>query len=101
MGVCFSCVDQGSIEVIEQFGKFSRVAYPGFNCVWGICGMFASNAFYAITCVGETVGAKLNMRIQQLDVSVETKTLDNVFVNLVVSVQYQVNTCGCKDFYGF
>lgn len=30
------------------------------------------------------------MRIQQLDVSVETKTRDNVFVNLVVSVQYQV-----------
>eukprot|EP00210_Caulerpa_lentillifera_P005786 g5532.t1 len=32
----------------------------------------------------------MNMRIRQLDVSVETKTQDNVFVHLVVSVQYQV-----------
>lgn len=31
------------------------------------------------------------MRIQQLDVSCETKTKDNVFVTVVVSVQYQVN----------
>ena len=34
------------------------------------------------------------MRIQQLDVSVETKTRDNVFVNLVVSVQYQAHLNG-------
>jgi len=76
MGACCSCVDQGSIEIIEQFGKFSRVAYPGFNCICMPC--------------GEMVAGRLNMRIQQLDVSVETKTRDNVFVNLVVSVQYQV-----------
>ena len=34
------------------------------------------------------------MRIQQLDVSVETKTQDDVFVNLVVSVQYQAQLEG-------
>lgn len=32
----------------------------------------------------------VSLRIQQLDVACETKTKDNVFVNVVVSVQYQV-----------
>ncbi|GMH42064.1 hypothetical protein BSKO_09983 [Bryopsis sp. KO-2023] len=76
MGLCWSCVDQGSVEVVEQCGKFSRVASPGFNC---IC-----------PCLGEAIAGTLSMRIQQLDVACETKTLDNVFCNVIVSVQYQV-----------
>lgn len=39
---------------------------------------------------GQVVAGTLNMRIQQLDVACETKTFDNVFCNVVVSVQYQV-----------
>ncbi|GAB4820180.1 hypothetical protein N2152v2_007226 [Parachlorella kessleri] len=70
------CVDQSQVRVIEQFGKFSRIAFPGFNCVW--------------CCLGESVAGGLSLRIQQLDVRCETKTLDNVFVDVVVSVQYQV-----------
>ncbi|KAL4448951.1 hypothetical protein ABPG77_007668 [Micractinium sp. CCAP 211/92] len=73
---CCTCVDQSSVEVIEQFGKFSRIAYPGFNTVW--------------CCIGERVAGGLSLRIQQLDVRCETKTKDNVFVDVVVSVQYQV-----------
>lgn len=38
---------------------------------------------------GECVAGSLSMRIQQLDVRCETKTKDNVFVNVVVSVQYR------------
>eukprot|EP00210_Caulerpa_lentillifera_P008209 g7838.t1 len=76
MGACYSCVDQGSIEIVERFGKFNRVAYPGFNCLY--------------CWLGEMVSGRLNMRIQQLDVTVETKTRDNVFITLIVSVQYQV-----------
>lgn len=76
MGLCYSCVDQGTVQIIERFGKFSRIGYPGFNCVCCL--------------IGEFVAGKLNMRIQQLDVQCETKTKDNVFVNIVVSVQYQV-----------
>lgn len=74
--LCCTCVDQSSIEVIEQFGKFSRIAYPGFNTIW--------------CCIGERVAGGLSLRIQQLDVRCETKTKDNVFVDVVVSVQYQV-----------
>ena len=37
-----------------QFGKFNRIAYPGFNFVW--------------CCIGERVAGGLSLRIQQLDV---------------------------------
>mmetsp|Transcript_35752 Transcript_35752/g.63783 ORF Transcript_35752/g.63783 Transcript_35752/m.63783 type:complete len:289 (-) Transcript_35752:400-1266(-) len=76
MGCCYSCVDQSTVGIVTQFGKFNRIAYPGFNC---------------IHCyVGEGIAGHLSLRIQQLDVRCETKTMDNVFVTMVVSVQYQV-----------
>ena len=37
------------------------------------------------------VAGVVNLRVQQLDVKVETKTEDNVFVHVVVSVQYFVS----------
>jgi len=71
----FFTVDQQSVAVIESFGKFQRLARPGLNI--------------KIPFV-EGIAGKLNMRVQQLDVAVETKTKDNVFVNVIVSVQYYV-----------
>jgi regulator of protease activity HflC (stomatin/prohibitin superfamily) len=41
-------------------------------------------------CIGESVAGALSTRIQSLDVSVETKTKDNVFVVIVVSTQYMI-----------
>jgi regulator of protease activity HflC (stomatin/prohibitin superfamily) len=52
------------------------VAYPGCNCLNPIC--------------GEVVAGNLSLRVQQLEVRCETKTRDNVFVTVMVSVQYQV-----------
>merc|ERR1711976_345664 len=60
MGTCFSCVDQSTVAFIAQFGKFSRIAYPGFNCVH--------------CYLGESVVGQLSLRVQQLDVRCETKT---------------------------
>lgn len=76
MGLCVSCPEQSTVAIVERFGKFSRVAAPGFNCIQCWC--------------GETVAGKLSLRVQQLDVICETKTKDNVFVKVVVSVQYMV-----------
>jgi regulator of protease activity HflC (stomatin/prohibitin superfamily) len=73
MGLCFSCVNQQTVGVIQRFGKFARMAESGCNCL--------------IPCY-ESVDGFVSLRIQQLDVSCETKTMDNVFVNIVVSVQY-------------
>lgn len=73
---CFAQVEQGNIGLIEQFGKFVRTARPGFQCL--------------NCCAGEEMAGHISTRLQTLDVSCETKTKDNVFVLIVVSVQYQV-----------
>jgi regulator of protease activity HflC (stomatin/prohibitin superfamily) len=70
-------VKEKSRVVIERLGKFTRIANPGISVI--------------IPFIDRKAGL-LNMRIQQLDVTVETKTLDDVFVNLKVSVQYKVMT---------
>jgi regulator of protease activity HflC (stomatin/prohibitin superfamily) len=68
-------VDTAQAAVIQRFGKFVRVAGPGLN--------FKTPWF-------EQVAGRVNLRVQQFKVEVETKTLDNVFVKVLVSVQYQV-----------
>lgn len=68
-------VDQQTARVVQRFGKFARVAGPGLH--------YFSPFF-------ETVSEPINLRVQQLDVPVETKTEDDVFVRVVVSVQYNV-----------
>lgn len=72
----FFTVKQQTAAVIQRFGKFVRVAGPGLNL--------------KIPWI-DWVAGRENLRIQQLDVEVETKTLDNVFVRILVSVQYFVN----------
>ncbi len=71
----FYSVEQQEEAIVERFGKFVRIAKPGLN--------------YRLPMI-ESVYKK-DMRVQQMDVDVETKTLDNVFVNMKVSVQYQVS----------
>lgn len=75
MAWCIQCVSTGNIGVVERFGKFSHTANPGMNCI-----------LWPIYTLPQTV----TLRIQQLLVECETKTKDNVFVNVVVSVQYQI-----------
>ncbi|MFZ0690505.1 MAG: SPFH domain-containing protein [Acidobacteriaceae bacterium] len=60
--------------VVERFGKFNRVAQPGLHVLVPWC---------------ETVRF-MDLQIRQADVNVETKSKDNVFVTIPVSVQYQV-----------
>jgi len=71
----FFTVAQQTSAIVERFGKFARIAKPGLN--WKIPFI-------------EGVSGRLNLKIQQLDVQIETKTKDNVFVNVMVSVQYFV-----------
>lgn len=75
VGASLFVVKQQTIGIIERFGRFQRMATAGLN--------------FKIPLV-DRVAARVNMRVQQLDVSVETKTDDNVFVKINVSVQYAV-----------
>ena len=68
-------VEQQTSAVVERFGKFRRVAGPGLNLKVPFI---------------ERVAGRINLRVQQLDVTVETKTKDNVFVHIIVAVQYMV-----------
>lgn len=71
----FFTVDQQTVAIIERLGKYNRVATAGLN--------FRIPFF-------EWIKGRLSLRIQQLDVFIETKTKDNVFVKVTVSVQYHV-----------
>ena len=68
-------VKQQSAAVVERFGKFVSVRHSGLQI--------------KIPIVDRVTG-RLSLRIQQLDVVVETKTKDDVFVKVKVSVQYKV-----------
>ncbi|WP_394748021.1 SPFH domain-containing protein [Spongiimicrobium salis] len=71
----FFIVKQQTAVIIERFGKFQSIRHSGLQM--------------KIPLV-DRVAARLGLKIQQLDVIVETKTLDDVFVKLKVSVQYVV-----------
>ena len=80
----FLIVKEASAAVIERFGKFQSVRTSGLSLMIP----FIDNKTSVV-----------NLRVQQLDVTIETKTLDNVFVNLQVSVQYQVRRDYVKEAY--
>ena len=68
-------VKQQTAAIIETFGKFTSIRQSGFHLkIPGV----------------QRIAGRLSLKIQQLDVIIETKTLDDVFVKLKVSVQYKV-----------
>ena len=71
----FFIVKQQTAVIIERFGKFHSIRHSGLHM--------------KIPLVDRIAG-RLSLKIQQLDVIIETKTLDDVFVRLKVSVQYKV-----------
>ena len=71
----FFVVKQQTAVIIERFGKFHSIRQSGLHL--------------KIPLIDKIAG-RLSLKIQQLDVIVETKTLDDVFVRLKVSVQYRV-----------
>lgn len=71
----FFTVQTAAAGVVQRLGKFLRVAGPGLN--------------FKVPLI-DTVVAVLSLKVQQLEVKVETKTKDNVFVVIPVAVQYKV-----------
>lgn len=71
----FFTVKQQTAAVIERFGKYASTRTSGLQLK---------------VPVVDRIAGKVNLKIQQLDVIIETKTKDNVFVKLKVSVQFKV-----------
>jgi len=73
---CFECISEMEGGIVENCGKLDYVAPPGLVILqWPI----------------QSIRARVSLKIKQLQVSCETKTKDNVFVTVVVAVQYKVD----------
>jgi regulator of protease activity HflC (stomatin/prohibitin superfamily) len=68
-------VEQQTVAIVARLGKFLRGGIAGLN--------------FKIPFIDTVVG-RVSLRVLQLDVPVETKTKDNVFLRLAISVQYRV-----------
>lgn len=75
-------VTQQNAALMERLGKFVGVKGPGLHFKFPFI---------------DKVAGKISLRVQQLDVMVETKTKDNVFVKLKVSVQFAVDANNVYD----
>ena len=71
----FFTVSTAQVAVITRFGRFLRVAEPGLNWKWPII---------------DTIAGKVSLRVNQITLTMETKTKDNVFVTIPISVQNKV-----------
>ena len=71
----FFTVKQQTVVVVERFGKFLSLRNSGLHLKIPVV---------------DRIAGRVNLRIQQLDVIIETKTKDNVFVKMKVSVQFKV-----------
>ena len=71
----FFTVNTAEVAVITRFGEFRRVAQPGLN--WKVPFI-------------DSVSGTVSLRVSQISLTMETKTKDNVFVTIPISVQNRV-----------
>ncbi len=78
-------VKQQTVVIIERFGKYQRTSSAGiqFKIPFGI----------------DHIAARIQLRMLQSELVVETKTNDNVFVTLNIATQYRVNESNVTDAY--
>jgi regulator of protease activity HflC (stomatin/prohibitin superfamily) len=81
---CLVVTEQQTVKISQLFGKFHKVYNAGLS--------FKIPFF-------EGIVSTVDLRIQQLNVQVETKTSDNVFVSVMVAVQYFVDPIKSKEAY--
>jgi regulator of protease activity HflC (stomatin/prohibitin superfamily) len=72
----FFTVSTAEVAVITRFGKFLRIANPGLNWKWPFA---------------DSVTGRVSLRVNQIALTIETKTKDNVFVSIPISVQNRVH----------
>jgi len=80
----FFTVNTAQVAVITRFGKFLRVADPGSNWKWPFI---------------DSVAGTISLRVNQITLTMETKTKDNVFVTIPISVQNRVRPEKAFDAY--
>ena len=68
----FFTVSTAQIAIVTRFGKFLRVAEPGLNWKWPFI---------------DRVAGRVSLRVNQITLTMETKTKDNVFVTIPISAR--------------
>jgi len=68
-------IEQQTVGVIERFGKYKRTAGPGIHTKWPFV---------------DHIAKRVSLRINQLDLDIESKTKDNVFAVIKLAIQYLV-----------
>jgi len=79
---CLQCINEKEIGIVEDLGQFKRLVGEGPSCI-----------LYPL----QSVAGRLSLRVQQLDVLCETKTKDNVFIQVGVAVQFRIITESAYD----
>lgn len=82
LGSSLFTVEQQEVAIVERFGKFLRLARPGLHARWPII---------------DRIATRMSLQVEQLELNLETKTKDNVFVNFEVAVQYKVDPAAVQD----
>jgi len=72
----FFTVSTAQAAVITRFGRFLRIAKPGLNWKWPLI---------------DRIAGRMSLRVNQIALTMETKTKDNVFVTVPISVQTRVH----------
>ncbi len=80
----FFTVSTAQVAIVTRFGKFLRVAEPGLNWKWPFI---------------DRVAGRVSLRVNQITLTMETKTKDNVFVTIPISVQNRVRPEKVYDAY--
>src|SRR5499427_2330845 len=80
----FFTVNTAQVAIITRFGRFLRVANPGLNWKWPLI---------------DQVAGRVSLRVNQISLTMETKTKDNVFVTVPISVQSRVRPESIYDAY--
>lgn len=78
-------VRQQNVAIIERFGKYKKTAMSGIHL--------------RLPLGIDSIAARIQLRLLQSEIIVETKTKDNVFVTLNVATQYRVNEQNVIDAY--
>eukprot|EP00979_Chaetoceros_neogracilis_P012904 scaffold3559_cov284-Chaetoceros_neogracile.AAC.2 len=82
--MCCQCVRTTEIGVVETCGKYQTLLDPGFYCLpWPI----------------SDISGRLSLRINQLEIMCETKTIDSVFCTLALAVPFRIITERAYDAY--
>jgi len=80
----FFTVEQQRVAIVERFGKFRRIARPGLHTKLPFA---------------DRVAIRMSLQVEQLELHIETKTKDNVFVDFETAIQYKVDPQHVQDAY--